>query len=215
MIEIEKFNSAIDGMDPAHARIKADVGRICNRELNTLPVELRDKVSGQLLAELQRRISGAYPYRLDRIPDAIADFGRELRAAVINERQTNPALRPWSAEDQIKQNVNTLNAMRWNGNECAEIQRMLKPGDKIARIGLRQIELASGVVITRGDVRRNALERRPRGVTPPDAEFLALNFTSDLVLESIETSERIAKDKARRYQSGPPELIGKLVSGME
>ena len=215
MIEIEKFNSAIDGMDPAHARIKADVGRICNRELNTLPVELRDKVSGQLLAELQRRISGAYPYRLAQIPEAIADFARELRAAVINERATNPALRPWSAEDQIKQNINALNALHWNGNECYELRRMLKPGDVIARIGLRQIELASGVVLTRGDLRAHRLERRPRGVTPPDAEFLALEFTSDAALDDIEQSERIAKDKARRYQSGPPELIGHVIPGLE
>ena len=217
MIEIEKFNPEIDQIaGPFAERIKTKVGRICSRELATLDVAFHDKLSRQPLSELQRRVSLAFDnFKLDQIPDAIADFARELRAAVIREKATNPALRPWSAEDQIKQNINALNALNWNGNECAEIQRMLTPGDVIARIGLRQIELASGVVLTRGDIRRHAIERRARGVTPDNETFLRQNFTSDLVLDDIETSERVAKDRARRYQSGAPEIIGKIILGME
>ncbi|HUY28600.1 MAG TPA: hypothetical protein VMV27_14415, partial [Candidatus Binataceae bacterium] len=138
MIEIEKFNPEIDQIaGPFAERIKTKVGRICSRELATLDVAFHDKLSRQPLSELQRRVSLAFDnFKLDQIPDAIADFARELRAAVIREKATNPALRPWSAEDQIKQNINALNALNWNGNECAEIQRMLTPGDVIARIGL-------------------------------------------------------------------------------
>jgi len=208
MIKLEKFNP--------DERAETAVARIVTRELNTLPVELHEKLTRQPLSELQRRVSLAFDnFKLDQIPDAIADFEREVRAAAIREKATNPALKPWSAEDQIKQNINALNALHWNGNECYELRHMLKPGDVIARIGLRQIELASGVVLTRGDLRAHRLERRPRGVTPPDAEFLALEFTSDAALDDLEQSERTAKDKARRYQSGPPEIIGKLIPGME
>ena len=211
-IEIEKINAAIDAMEidtRTRARIKADVERIYNRDLAQLPDEYHDKVLQQPSAELRGRILIASPFRLDQIPDVIADFARELRAAVINERANNPALRPWSAENEVKQSVGTLNGLAWNGNEVQELRRMLKPGDVIARIGLRSVELADGTVFTRADVRRHALARRPRGVTPPDVEFLALNFTSDQELESIETAERIAAKENSVYRSGPPEIIGK------
>ncbi|HUY27318.1 MAG TPA: hypothetical protein VMV27_07840 [Candidatus Binataceae bacterium] len=210
-IEIENVNSIIDAIeiDP-RTRIKTAVARICNRELNTLAIELHANLLRQPLAELQRRVSLAFDnFKIDQIPDAIADFARELRAAVIREKATNPALKAWSAEDQIKQNASAFNALHWNGNETAEIQRMLKPGDKIARIGLRQIELASGRVINRGDLRAHAIARRPRGVVPDDETFLRQNFTSDLVLADIETSERVARKEASVYRAGPPNLIGK------
>ena len=208
MIKLEKFNP--------DERAETAVARIVTRELNTLPVELHEKLTRQPLSELQRRVSLAFDnFKLDQIPDAIADFEREVRAAAIREKATNPALKPWSAEDQIKQNINALNALHWNGNECYELRHMLKPGDVIARIGLRSVELADGTVFTRADVRRHALARRPRGVTPDNETFLRQNFTSDLVLDDIETSERVVKDQARRYQSGPPEIIGQPLPAAE
>ena len=211
MTEIEKFNLETDRVaGPFAERIKLTIERTCKRELSTLPVEFHAKALRQPLAELRRRISVAFDnFKIDQVPDAIADFARELRAAVINERANNPALRPWSAEDEVKQSVGTLNGLAWNGNEVQELRRMLKHGRKLARIELRSIELDDGTVFTRGDIRRHAIERRARGVTPDNETFLRQNFTTDQELESIETAERIARKEASVIRSGPTEMIGK------
>jgi hypothetical protein len=213
MIEIE--TDPLDQIEHDPITIaKSRRDRIIARELARLPDEFHDKVLRQPLSELTRRIRSAIEsFRNDQIDGALTDFAHTLRDAVAFELANNPALKPWSAAAEIKNNSSAFFAEHWNGNETAELQRLITTGRRIRRVTLRAVELDDGSIVTRADVHRDVLSQRPKfGYTISDDKFLEKFFTPERVLLEIENARAITEREQIRkqttHQSGPPSLIG-------
>lgn len=217
-MEIETKEKETDPLDQIEANpiviAKAQRDGIIRRELSRLPDEFHANVLRQPLSELERRVRSAIEtFRNDLIDAALTDFAQTLRAAVSHEFANNLALRPWSAAGEIKNNSSAFFAEHWNGNETAELQKMLPSGRHIRRVTLRAIELDDGSIISRADVHRYVLSQRPKiGDTISDDKFLEQFFTPERALLEIENARAITEREQIRkrttYQSGPTSLIG-------
>ncbi|MHB8382710.1 MAG: hypothetical protein ACYDC3_10295 [Candidatus Binataceae bacterium] len=179
------------------------------RELATLPEKHHHKVLPRPRAELANRVQKYIrDWRNDLIPAALADFATRLRAAVQHEIATNPDLRPWSAEEQIKIWSNRLADLHWNGYELSMLKRMLLAvgGEAIVEGTLRYVR-TDRRTISRDDLRAFADGLRPRD--RPDQRAFDANFSSESAITAAERAAALDAEKRANpvFTSGPSSWV--------
>lgn len=179
------------------------------RELALLPEKYHHKVLPRPRAELANRVQkNIRDFRIDLIPAALADFAMKLRAAVQQEIATNPELRPWSAEEQVKAWASRLADLYWNGYELSMLKRMLLAvgGESILEGTLRYVR-TDRRRISRDDLREFADGLRPWD--RPDQRAFDANFSSEAAIASAERLAAIEAEKRAHpvFTSGPTSWV--------
>lgn len=204
-MDLLHFNSILDSAAPdPRSRIKDEVCGIVLRHRKAAP-EFVDELAAPRLRDLGQRIKDLLEHgRAGEIDSLVRAFDVELTNEIVYQRTSeNGRLRPVTAESEIKRNTDLWAKHRWTGHhgyELSNLRTLIPDGARIKRIGYWEIELASGAVITRDQVRQ---VNRPRLTS--ERAWLS-NFVSDAtVREAEEREQREARELARPFRefSGP------------
>lgn len=124
-----------------------------------------------------------------------AQFDSRLLAAIQKERAHGGRLHPWSADEEIKDNIGLLMDSRYNSVETTIIRQMLQEGERLTVIGPREIQTSAGRTITRDDF----LPYCPRGVWP--SQFKK-TLTPESALQELENEAAARKRAAEAPKYG-------------